>query len=144
MKRLFLVLILAAAVLIGATDKLCLSVAYAQTWVTANQGTVAWDAVAPVATGDTIKYQVYTRIGTTGDGAPVGAEITATQLAITFTVEGRYFVGVKAIRYPIGETVGIPSAATSWSNDPLVCAAAGPFGFVYFVAPVNPKGLHVP
>ena len=118
--------------------------AWAQTWVTANQGTVAWDAVAPIVATDTIKYQVYTRIGATGDGAAVGAEIIATQLAITFSVEGRYFVGVKAVRYPVGETVGIPAAAVSWSNDPLVCAAAGPFGFVYYVAPPGVKGLRVP
>lgn len=118
--------------------------AQAQTWVTANQGTVAWDSVAPIATGDVIKYQVYTRIGTTGSGTTVGGEITATQLAITFSIEGRYFVGVKSIRYPVGETVGIPSAETSWSNDPLVCAAAGPFGFVYFVAPTGVRGLRVP
>ena len=117
------------------------AIATAQTWYTANQVTVAWDAVAKTATTDTIKYQVYTRIGTTGNGSPTGAEITATQLAITFTTEGRYYVGVKTIRYPVGETVGIPSATTSWSNDPLVCAAAGPFGIVYYVAPSGVSGL---
>ena len=118
--------------------------AHAQTWVTANQGTVAWDAVPIVAAGDTIRYQVYTRIGTTGEGTAVGSEITATQLAITFTVEGRYFVGVKSIRYPTGETTGIPSATTAWSNVAADCAAAGPFGFVYYVAPQAVRGLRVP
>jgi hypothetical protein len=116
-------------------------VVLAQTWFTTNQATVAWDAVAPIVATDVIKYQVYTRIGTTGNGAAVGGEITATQLAITFAVEGRYFIGVKSIRYPVGETVGIPSAATSWSNDPLVCAAAGPFGIVYYVAPAGVRGM---
>lgn len=113
----------------------------AQTWYPTNQATVAWDAVPPLATGDTIKYQVYTRMGTTGDGTPVGGEITATQLAITFSVEGRYYVGVKTIRYPQGETVGTPSAATAWSNIAADCAAAGPFGIVYYLAPITPKGL---
>lgn len=117
------------------------SLAQAQMWVTANQGTVAWDPVPPLTVGDTIKYQVFTRSGTSGGGTPVGGEITATQQAITFVTEGRYFVGVKAIRYPVGETVGIPSVETSWSSDPLVCAAEGPFGFVYFVAPGGVKGL---
>jgi hypothetical protein len=117
------------------------SQAWAQTWVTANQATVAWDVVAPIVATDTIRYQVYTRIGTTGNGSTVGTEITATELAITFSVEGRYFVGVKSIRYPVGETVGIPSASISWSNDSLVCAAAGPFGFVYYVAPAGVKGI---
>ena len=116
-------------------------VAYAQTWHTANQMTVAWDAVPPVAAGDVIKYQVYTRIGTSGTGSPVGGEITATQLVVTFSTEGRYFVGVKSIRYPSGETVGIPSVTTSWSNDASVCAAAGPFGIVYYAAPQAVQGL---
>ncbi len=119
------------------------SVAMAQTWYTANQATVGWDAVAKIATTDTIKYQVYTRVGTTGNGTAVGGEITTTEAVLTFSVEGRYYVGVKAIRYPTGETVGIPSATTSWSNDPLVCAAAGPFGIVYYVAPSGVKGLKI-
>jgi len=116
-------------------------VALAQTWYTANQATVAWDAVAPIATGDVIKYQVYTKVGTSGTPAKVGGEITATQLALTFTVEGRYFVGVQTIRYPTGETVGIPSATTAWSNVAADCAAAGPFGIVYYVAPGAVKNL---
>ena len=115
----------------------------AQSWYTANQVTVGWDAVPPIAQGDVIKYQVYTRIGTSGDGAKVGSEITASQLAITFTIEGRYFIGVKTIRYPQGETVGVPSATTSWSNDPLVCAAAGPFGVQFFALPGGIRGLKV-
>lgn len=116
-------------------------VALAQTWYTANQATVAWDAVAPIATGDTIKYQVYTKIGTAGTPAKVGAEITATQMAITFNVEGRYYVGVQTVRYPTGETVGTPSATIAWSNIAADCAAAGPFGIVYYVAPGAVKNL---
>lgn len=114
---------------------------FAQTWYPTNQATVAWDAVAPVATGDTIKYQVYTKIGTTGTPAKVGGEITATQLAITFSTEGRYYVGVESIRYPTGETIGTRSTTVSWSHDAAVCAVAGPFGIVYFVSPSAVKGL---
>ena len=116
-------------------------VALAQTWYTANQATVAWDPVAPIATGDVIKYQVYTKVGTSGTPAKVGGEITATQLALTFSIEGRYFVGVQTIRYPTGETVGIPSATTAWSNVAADCAAAGPFGIVFYVAPPAATGL---
>ena len=116
-------------------------VALAQTWYTANQATVAWDPVAPIATGDVIKYQVYTKVGTSGTPAKVGGEITATQLALTFSIEGRYFVGVQTIRYPTGETVGIPSATTAWSNVAADCAAAGPFGIKFFVAPEAAAGL---
>jgi len=116
-------------------------IASAQTWFTANQVTVAWDAVAKIAATDTIKYQVYTRVGTTGDGTAVGGEITANQLVITFPAEGRYFIGVKSIRYPAGETVGIPSVTTSWSNDASVCSSAGPFGIVFYAAPSGVQGL---
>ena len=116
-------------------------VALAQTWYTANQATVAWDPVPPVATGDTIKYQVYTRVGTTGTPVKVGNEITATQLAITFSVEGRYYVGVDAVRYPSGETAGIRSATISWSSNAADCSSAGPFGIVFYVAPAAATGL---
>lgn len=116
-------------------------VALAQTWYTANQATVAWDPVAPIATGDVIRYQVYTKVGATGTPAKVGTEITATQMAITFSVEGRYFVGVQTVRYPTGETVGTPSATIAWSNIAADCAAAGPFGIVYYVAPGAVKNL---
>lgn len=120
---------------------LCLisSVASAQTWITANQLTVAWDAVSPIQPTDTVKYQVYLRQGTTGDGTAYGAETLATQQLITFSEEGRYFVGVKSVRYPLGETVGI-SSTTSWSNVAEV-TQAGPFGAVYYVAPPAPVGL---
>jgi hypothetical protein len=122
-------------------------VAHAQTWVTANQVTVAWDAVTQTVEGLAIpasemKYQVYIRTGTTGDGTAVDGIISETQLAITFTAEGRYYIGVRAIRYPAGEASGYGSYV-SWSNDPLVCAVAGPFGVVYYAVPINPKGLRI-
>lgn len=119
---------------------LCASVASAQTWVTANQLTVGWDAVAPLQPTDTVKYQVYLRQGTSGDGTAYGAETLATQQLITFTEEGRYFIGVRAVRYPLGETVGIPSPTISWSNVAEV-TQSGPFGAVYFVSPNAPVGL---
>lgn len=131
-----LALLLAWAVVIGL-----MSYANAQTWYTANQATVAWDAVAPLATGDVIKYQVYTRQDTSSAGAKVGSEITATQLLISFPTEGRYYIGVETIRYPAGETVGIKSDTKAWSNVAADCAAAGPFGIVYFVSAGAPKNL---
>ena len=117
------------------------SLAQAQTWFPANQATVAWDAVAPLATGDVIKYQCYTRTDTTSAGTKVGVEITATQQVISFPAEGRYYVGVETVRYKSGETVGIKSTTKSWSNVAADCAAAGPFGIVYLTAPGSPKGL---
>jgi len=118
----------------------------AQTWFTANQVTVAWNPVTTLSdgtaipSGDTVKYQLYLRIGTTGDGTPYGAETEAIQQTITFTTEGAYFWGVKTLRYKQGETIPIPSATTSWSNDAGVTDGS-PFGIKYYVAPSSAGGL---
>ena len=132
MKRLLLAIVLVLMLPVLAT---------AQTWHTANQATIAWNAVAPIATGDTIKYQLYTRTDTTSAGTAVGTEVTGTQSLVTFNTEGRYYIGVEVIRYPQGETVGIKSATKGWSNIAADCAAAGPFGIVFYVAPPAPAGL---
>ena len=110
MKRLLIIL----AILIFAAP------AMAQTWYTANQVTLAWDAVPKVlATDQANKYQVYSRNDLVSLGSKIGTEITATQLLISLTVEGRYYLGVKAVRYPAGETVGIESVfASSRSTSP--------------------------
>jgi len=131
MKRLLIIL----AILIFAAP------AMAQTWYTANQVTVAWDAVPKVlATDQANKYQVYSRNDLVSLGSKIGAEITATQLLISLSVEGRYYLGVKSVRYPVGETVGIPSVGTAWSN---VAADTNnnPFGVLFFTAPTSPGGL---
>ena len=112
----------------------------AQTWHPANQGTVGWDPVAPIEATDVIMYQLYIRQDLVSNGVPAGPEISATQATITFP-EGRWFVGAKTIRYPAGETVGIPSESTSWSSNASDCAADGPFGFKSFVAALAPGGL---
>lgn len=113
----------------------------AQTWHTANQATLGWDAVAPIATGDVIKYQVYTKFGTT-TAVPqkVGAEVTALQQTISFTVEGRYYPCVQTVRYPTGETVGLVS--TFACSDVAADVQGGtPFGIKYFVIPGAPRNL---
>jgi hypothetical protein len=120
------------------------SPAAGQTWYTANQVTFAWDPVPKVQpTDQTNKYQVYSRTDTVSNGVKVGGEITATQLAVSFTVEGRYYLGVEAIRYPAGETVGIVSATKGWSNVAVDAAGGVPFGVVYFVRPGSASGLRI-
>ena len=131
MRKLFIVL----AILAVAT------VSQAQTWYPANQFTIAWDAVPKVlATDQSNKYQVYSRNDLVSLGAKVGTEITATQLLVSLTVEGRYYMGVEAIRYPAGETVGLPSATKAWSNV-AADTANNPFGILFFTAPGQPGGL---
>jgi hypothetical protein len=114
---------------------------FAQTWHTANQVTLAWDAVAPIAAGDTIKYQVYVKFQqTTAQPAAVGGEIEATQQTVSFGAEGRYYLCVDAVRYPQGETQGFRSEL-SCSHDAGATAAGVPFGAKYFQNPGKPGGL---
>jgi hypothetical protein len=117
-----------------------MNISYAQTWYPANQVTVAWDASTKIAPTDVVKYQLYMRTGTTGDGTAVGVETEAVQALVTFSTEGRYYLGVKAIRYPAGETIGIPSLTTSWSNVAADTNNA-PFGVIYYAAPIAPINL---
>lgn len=123
----------------------CGGIALAQTWYPANQKTIAWDAVTKLSdgvnipAGDTVKYQVWSKRGTDA-AVKVGGEITATQLTVTFTAEGRYLIGAQAIRYPAGETIGQSSAIT-WSDSTDVVAVPVPFGIVYYVLPAGIKNL---
>lgn len=149
MKRLLIlaILLLAAPVM-------------AQTWYTANQVTLAWDAVpmpncssngppappiCPTPGGPavgTMKYQVYSRNDLVSTGTKVGAEITATQLLISLTTMGQYYFGVESIVYYSGQTVGQKSPLKAWSN---VAADTNnnPFGVLYLLAPSSPGGLRL-
>ena len=130
MKKLFLVL----AILVFAVP------AMAQTWHTANQVTVEWDAVAPVQPTDTIKYQIYIRTDTTGPGVALN-EVDTTQAVVAFAEEGRYYIGVETVRYVQGEAEPLRSATKAWSNDALACGPDGPFGVKYFTLPGAAGGL---
>jgi hypothetical protein len=149
MKRMFLILV----VLVFAAP------AMAQTWYTANQVTLAWDAVAmptcsagtaappicPTPGGPaigTMKYQVYSRNDLVSLGQKIGTEITATQFLISFPAWGSYYLGVEAIVYFSGQTVGVKSPTKAWSN---VAADTNnsPFGVLFFAAPTSPGGLRL-
>lgn len=114
-------------------------------WHTANQITVAWDAVtqlsdgSPVPPTSTINYKIYIRPD--GAASPITeiASGTATQATITLVAEGKYVAGIKAVRIESGETIS--ESAISWSDDPIVVSAAGTFGVIYFRAPKVPGGL---
>ena len=118
-------------------------VANAQTWYTANQVTLAWDPVPKVlATDQANKYQVYSRNDLVSNGTKIAGEITATQLLISFSVEGQYYLGVESIRYPVGATVGITSASKAWSNNAADTNNL-PFGVSFMIRPVITTGLRL-
>ena len=111
--------------------------AWGQTWHTANQATVAWDAVTtltnddPVPEGDIVKYKVWLKNAVTG-GEPVDlAEVAELEYTITLNTEGRYFVGVSALRYS-SEDILLNESIICWS-DVIECTAEGPFGIQYFL-----------
>jgi hypothetical protein len=118
--------------------------ASAQTWHTANQQTVAWDAVTEKTDGTPldpaeVSYRVYmyNAVSDPNHAAPVKLGDTAeTQYLITLGVEGKYFVGVSTIRTVDGEEI---ESEIAWSSDP-----AYDFGIRYYLAGKKPGGLNLP
>ena len=116
--------------------------AVAESWHTANAVTVSWDAVPKIVETDEIKYQMYINHK---DGEPMvyGGEISANESVIKFEKEGKFYIGVQTVRYPLNETVGIKSESISWSSDVTVCGADGAFGIVYYLSPANVTGIRI-
>jgi hypothetical protein len=131
MKKLLIVL----AVLAMATPTM------AQTWHTANQVTVGWDAVPKIVAADTIKYQIYYRTDLVSLGTKLGGEVTETQATVTLPNEGKFWLGAETVRYIAGETDPVRSERKAWSNAAEDCGPAGPFGVKYFIVPNWPVGL---
>lgn len=123
--------------------------AMAQTWHTANQVTLAWDAVPPPVDssnnplpGD-IKYQCYIKFqSSAAEAVKVGSEIEETQQAISFSAEGRYYLCAQALRYPPNETEPVKSTL-SCTHDPAVTATGQAFGVKYFVPPGQANKLRL-
>ena len=115
----------------------------AQTWHTADQKTVGWDAVTANTNGDIvpadqISYTVYLYNAVT-DPAHLNAvtlgSTVETQYLITLGVEGRYFWGVKSVRTIEGDVVG--ESAIIWTSLPEY-----DFGIQFYFAPMEPGGLN--
>jgi hypothetical protein len=133
MKRLYVLLALSIIFCMFA------GVAQAQTWTTANQITVAWDAVT-VPTG-TVSYKVYSKpeVGTV---ETLLTTVTTTQATVTFTTEGRYFLGAKSIRNVDG--IEIEASRTAWSNVATDVQAGLTFGVQYYTRPAAVTGIRIP
>jgi hypothetical protein len=117
--------------------------ALAQTWHTANQATVAWDAVA-VPAGSTVEYVVYLANAVTDPNKDNPAEVavtTDTDQLITLNVEGSYFVGVKSRRILTADGTNVGESDISWSDDPTRVLNGETFGLRYFVPPDAPSNL---
>ena len=114
-------------------------------WHAADQTTVSWDAVTTTEdgntfpSGDSISYRVYIKDRINDIEIEVG-NTPEVQYTISFTVEGRYLIGVRTIRVLNDRTDEIESSIT-WSDSLDVVAVPTPFGIEFFVKPSPPKGL---
>lgn len=118
-------------------------IVFAQTWHTADQKTVGWDAVTNNVDGgaipaDQISYTVYLYNAVTDPNHLNAVELgntVETEYLITLGIEGRYFFGVKSVRTVDGEWVG--ESEIVWSSLPEY-----DFGIQFFLTPMAPGGLH--
>ena len=121
------------------------SLAGAQSWHTANQVSVAWDAsdgstVDPPIPQNEISYRIYLANAITdankANPAKIADDVKTTNYTVTLGTPGRYFVGVSAIRTVEGEIVGESDIMWSDTSNPA-------FGIQMFIAPPAPGGLRL-
>jgi len=124
--------------------------ALAVDWKVTNQATIAWDAATtlidgtPVPANNSVKYRVYMANAVTdpNKGNPVlltQEPISVLEYIITLNIEGKYYVGVSAVRY---DDVGfeLNESVVNWS-DVNGEATPNPFGFVHYIKMGSPKNL---
>lgn len=104
----------------------------AQTWKKGSSITVGWDASAD-ATG----YKLYSK-PETGGTPTMMLQVSGTQGTLTFTVEGRYLLGVSAVKTVGGEEA---ESTICWSNDSTCTFQEATFGLSYTVPPSAPKNF---
>ena len=113
-------------------------------WKTANQATVQWDAVTtlsdgnPVPSDNSVKYRVYlanavTDPDKTNPSLLTTNPISALEYIITLNTEGKYYIGVSAVRYDsTGAEIADTESDINWS-DTNGESTPNPFGLVYYI-----------
>ena len=134
MRKFLSVLFIVIFVLLASTS-------FAQTWHTANQVTIAWDAVTQTTEGmdlpiDQISYSIYISDENSTNQVVLGETVETTYL-VTLPSEGKYFVGVMCIRTVNTERVS--ESEITWSNEEPI-----PFGIQYYAAPRKSTGVRIP
>jgi hypothetical protein len=129
---------------------LSVAIAQAQTWYPVNQATVAWDAVTqlsdgtPIPAGSTIHYVVYSKAPGGTVFSAIGTPVTATQMLITFAVEGQYIIGVKAQRLAGTPAAMVSESDIAWSDVAANVPISGTWGVIYYIKPGAIKNLRKP
>jgi hypothetical protein len=130
----FLVLFIGICLLVT-----CSTNARSQTYYPVDSLSVAWDVVT-VPAGSTVDYRVYTRFSTqTPADAVLRSTVSVPAATVSFASEGRYFIGIQAVRKVSGTEVS--SSTVSWSDVSANCQGGVTFGAVYYTAPSAPTGL---
>jgi len=126
------------------------NIAFSQVWHVANQKTIGWDEVttfmngAPIPEGDYIAYEVYIVLYTEPkENAELKDTVQLTEAVVTIENEGKYFVGLRTLRVPEGETDIIRSERIAWSDNPMDCANEEAFGIKFYWQPANVGGMRV-
>ena len=133
-------LIIALSILFFATA------AFAAVYITANQKLVSWDAVKYATDGttpipvDQVSYRIYVANALTdpnhANPAKIANNITGTSYLVTLNIEGRYDVGVSAVRTVNG--LEINESPITWSN---ISGVPDPWGIQYFMQIGAPGGF---
>lgn len=123
---------------------LCASVSRGES-VTANQATVAWDAVTTNEDGNVvppeeISYKVYARSKPLLEPVFVGSTQEASY-TFTFDQEAVWIVGAQTVRTIDGQVVG--ESDISWSDNPERTASGEPIYIMYFKSPASPLKIKV-
>ena len=118
------------------------STSYAVTWHSANQATVAWNAVTTADDGTPIdpaqiRYRCYTKTPQ-GVQAELG-QVTAPSYTVTLSDGQKIYFGAKTERVVNG--VVESESTISWSDDAAVCLNGVTFGIKFFKGPGAPRDL---
>jgi len=116
-------------------------------WHPPTSALVGWDEVTTLSDGthipelDVVFYRTYIRRAEAGEIVVASPEVVDLQYYFTFSGEGRYRVGVQAVREPEGEEEMEIESAIAWSSDPAACADGIVFGFITYLDPAAPMNL---
>lgn len=112
-------------------------------WQTADSYKFAWDPVTKTVDNmpiDPTKVEYIVYIADEQRQNPIlKYRGTGTSTTITFDQEGKFLLGVKAVRVENGNDVA--ESAIQWSDDPAAAQGGVTFGVIYYAAPEAPGGL---
>jgi len=135
------------AIIVGLMVLAIMGIVYAQTWYPVDSRVVGWTPVTLLADGNpippdnVIKYDVYVKHEITGVETKLTPQpILETEYSVTLAEEGKYWVGILALRYgPEGDYRA--SSEISWTNDPLVVPNGETWGLTMWWSPANVGGI---